>query len=165
MLGSRKPLTLKRALMFLQDGEPRTVDIGAPMPVERDGKWVVLLMDLWVATMLPGDIFDLTFRILTSSVASESDPAFVVDGMVFAGGYVVIATRELWWSDPAGIHLAGVCPRAIVVSDRAERAHTQSAQTPAARSGPSVLDLRRLLPSASLRYPAIEWRDASRTGT
>jgi hypothetical protein len=126
MLGSRKPLTLKRALTFLQDGDPRTVDIGAPMPVERDGEWVVPLMDLWVATMLPGDVFDLTFRILTSSVASESDPSFLVQGMVFAGGHIAIATRELWFSDPAGVHLAGVCPRAIVVNDRAERTRMRS---------------------------------------
>jgi len=135
------------------------------MPVERNGTWMVPLMDLWVATMLPGDIFDLSFRMVTG-VASETDPACVVDGMLFARGFIDIATRQLWWSDGAASALVGTCPRTIVVTSHAELVPMRSAQARTTRELParlSVADLRRLLPIAATRYPAIEWRDA--TGT
>jgi hypothetical protein len=160
------PLTRKRALTFVLDGEPRTADIGAPMPVERNGAWMVSLMDLWVATMLPGDIFDLSFRMVTG-VASETDPACEVDGMLFAHGFIDIATRQLWWSDGAPSALVGACPRTILVTSHAQpvRTHSPPARTtPATAPRLSVVDLRRLLPIASTRYPAIEWRDATGTG-
>jgi len=162
------PLTRKRALTFELDGEPRTADIGAPMPIERNGTWMVSLMDLWVATMLPGDIFDLSFRMVTGG-ASETDPASVVDGMTFARGFIDIATRQLWWGDGVASALVGTCPRAILVTSHAELARTRYAPThhpaPTTPARLSVADLRRLLPIAAARYPAIEWRDGTGTGT
>ncbi len=169
------PLTRKRALKFMLDGEPRTADIGAPMPVERNGTWMVSLMDLWVATMLPGDIFDLSFRMVTDD-ASEADPACLVDGMTFARGFLDIATRQLWWDDGVASALVGTCPRTILVTTLAQvaqvvqPAHTRSSATRATPAAPprparlSVSDLRRILPLAATRYPAIEWRDATGTG-
>jgi len=165
---SHRTLIRKRALTFVLDGEPRTADIGAPMPVERNGAWMVPLMDLWVATMLPGDIFDLSFRMVTG-VASEGDPACVIDGMTFARGFIDIATRQLWWSDGAAEALVGTCLRTILVTRQAQPVRsrpalvrTTPATTPATTPQLSVADLRRLLPIATTRYPAIEWRE---TGT
>jgi len=164
MRASRKPSTRKRSLTFVLDGQRRTVDIGVPMAVERDGRPMVSLMDLWVATLLPGDIFDLSFRMVTGA-ASKADPACLLDGMLFARGFIDLGTRQVWWSDAAAGQLVGACPRVIVVS-HPEQGRTLAASTAlparAAPRGPSLTDLCRLLPIAAMRYPAVQWRDAGR---
>jgi hypothetical protein len=164
MRGSRKPSTSKRSLTFLLHGQRRAVDIGAPMAVERDGKAMVSLMDLWVATLLPGDIFDLSFRMVTRA-GSEADPACLLDGMLFARGFIDPDTRQLWWGDAAAGPLVGACPRVVVVT-QPEQGRTVAPPPPrptlVPARGPSLSDLRRLLPIAATRYPAVEWRDAGR---
>lgn len=103
--------SVARSLTFVSDGRRRRVDLRAPRPLRRDGQWMVRLMDLWVASGLPGDFLDLTFEIVTA----RSARAAVLEPEVFARAYVLLATRELWRDDAQQQGPTGLRVRSIVV--------------------------------------------------
>jgi hypothetical protein len=77
---------------------------------------MVCLMDLWVASGLPGDFLDLSFEIVTV----RSARAVTLEPERFARGHLSLATRELWRDDSEVQGSTGLCVRSIVVRPRAE---------------------------------------------
>jgi len=121
---------------------------------------MVPLIDLWVASLLPADVFDVTFEIVTIDGEGEALRSAPLDGLRFARGFIAASTRELWWEDAADRALQGVVAHSIVACARVE------ARTPLAQAAPaspsthavSVADLRRLLPHVGRSYPTVELR-------
>jgi hypothetical protein len=133
------------------------VDLGAPMPVRRRGQWMVALIDLWVASLLPGDVFDRAFEIVACE-AGGTEHRVVLDGLHFARGFFALRTRELWWADRADGALHGLRVKSIVVRAKAEPLHIVPPPRPSVARAPSVADLRRLLPHTAAGYPFVEFR-------
>jgi hypothetical protein len=157
---SAQPSFSPRLLTFVQDGKPSAVDLDAPMAERRGSRWMVRLMDLWVATLLPGDIFDLSFKIRAFDLADGRRRVARVDGLVFARGFLVTATRELWWENEAEGVLAGSRIYAVEVCTAVD-APTAAPET-AWRPGPaSVATIHRLLPLTRVAYPPVEWRSVT----
>src|SRR5580700_9753930 len=94
------------SLTFVCQAQARSVDLGAPRRVRRSGRSMVSLMDLWVATLLPADVLDVTFEIVTDEVDAVR-PSAPLDGLRFARGFIATATRELWWENAADRALHG----------------------------------------------------------
>ena len=144
------------SITFVLDGEERRVDLRAPRSIRRGGRRVVQLIDLWVASLLPGDFLELTFEIVTSGSGGVRCSA-PLEALQFAHGFVDLDGRELWWDDPTATPLQGLRAQAIVVLDGEPRRTVVPPKPPESRVGP-VLDLHRLLPRATCGYPAVEWR-------
>jgi hypothetical protein len=146
---------------FVHDGRTVRVDLGAPMQVSRDGTRMVGLIDLWVSTMLPGDIFDMRFTLLAAASGSSGAASEVVsvDGLSFARGFLAVGTRELFWPDRENAGVVGARVDAIVTSGCVARARAPRARAPRAPRTRGI-DLRRILPMLSTPYPPIAWRVA-----
>jgi hypothetical protein len=122
----------------------------------------VQLVDLWVATMMPWDVLDLTFDVVARA---PDGPALVygpIDGLHFAQGFVTLSTRELRWDDARQGTPHGLRAVAVIAHVRAEPSAREPAPAPvmplaAPVTPPNVL---RLLPHAAA-YPAVKWRLAS----
>jgi hypothetical protein len=143
-------------MTFVLDGVTRSVSLEAPMSIWRGSAWRVRLIDLWVATSFPGDIFDLRFKILTSGVRARVRSA-VLDGMSFAGGYVGVGTRELWWDAGQNEKLVGCRARSIVAHTRGVMSASELERKAPTESG---IDLKRILPITRTPYPPVRWRRA-----
>jgi hypothetical protein len=119
---------------------------------------MVSLMDLWVATLLPADVLDVTFEIETEEgdAVQRSAP---LDGLRFARGFIATTTRELWWEDAADRALQGAHARSVLVRVEAGPLALAEAVASPPPAAPTA-DLRRLLPHTSRTYPPVEWRRA-----
>jgi hypothetical protein len=117
---------------------------------------MVPLIDLWVATLLPADVFDVTFEVVTIDDEGQAIRSAPIDGLRFARGFVVASTRELWWEDASDRALQGVVAHSIVACVHRATAETVVPDPPA--HPVSDADLRRLLPHVGRTYPAVEWR-------
>jgi hypothetical protein len=148
------------SITFVSNGEERRVDLGAPMPIRRGRDRMVQLIDLWVASLLPGDILDRTFEIVTSSARGAAQRVGTLDALHFARGFIVLGTCELWWRDPADGAFNGRCVESIVVRVKAEPLPLVALPRPRVARAPSASDLRRLLPHTAAGYPFVEWRSA-----
>ena len=140
------------SLTFVHDGRTVMVDLGAPMPVWRAGMRMVRLIDLWVATMLPEDVLDVRFTLVTSGSPAQ---VVTVDGLSFARGFIALDTRALFWPDGENAPLAGSRATTIVAHGSASARKERGAS--AGRVAP-VVDLRKLLPILSAPYPTVAWR-------
>jgi hypothetical protein len=118
---------------------------------------MVQLIDLWVASLLPGDVFDLMFEIVACTADGETAGVAALEGLRFAQGFLVIATRELWWDGPRTGTPHGLRVQSIAVRDQA-----QPIPKPSGAALPSVTlaHLARVLPHAVAAYPSVEWRSA-----
>jgi hypothetical protein len=157
-LGSTPRNLRPGSIPFVLDGESEPVALTAPAPVRRSGRSMVHLVDLWVASGLPGDVIDLAFEIVPPG---STVPAARVEGLDFARGFLVLATRELWWERrrdlPSGLCVGSVVVRAPVM----EAAHPAMPATvaPLTADMPSPLAaLARVLPHATASFPAVRWR-------
>lgn len=119
---------------------------------------MVQLIDLWVASLLPGDILDLTFEIVAVTADGQTVRSSPLDGLRFARGYIVLATHEMWWEGPRTGTPHGLRAHTIHVADQ----DATLAQAPASAPGPSVTlaNLARVLPHVATAYPSVEWRSA-----
>ena len=81
----------------------------------------------------------------------------MLDGMSFAGGYVGVGTRELWWECGENENLVGCRAQAIVVDTRGVMAASELERKARTESG---IDLKRILPIARTPYPPVTWRRA-----
>jgi hypothetical protein len=140
------------SIAFIHEGRTFMVDLGAPMAEWHAGRKMVRLADLWVAAMLPGDIFDVTFTLVTSDDGAEGRR---VDGLSFARGFVAIGTHELFWPGEENAEVVGLCAQAIVVRRCDARAANEQTVRPGIAK-PAV-DLRKLLPILSTPYPSVSW--------
>lgn len=142
------------SILFLCDGEECRVSLRAPRPVRRGPKWMVRLINLWVATMLPGLLLDLEFEIVAARSGQVALPRPPVDAMRFARGHVGLTTRELLWDDPQDGALNGLVVEAIIA--RAPIPPLR-AVTPA-RSGRPSPSVAALLRHAVDSYSLVEMR-------
>jgi hypothetical protein len=144
------------SLTFVCDGKERRVSLRAPTIIRRDGRRLVALIDLWVASLLPGDLLELSFEIVTSGPGGELDCSAPIDAMLFARGFVDLGTGVLRWNDPGECSLDGRRARSVVVHLPVEPILPAAAPTPAPPEPISVADLQRLLPLAACAYPAVK---------
>jgi hypothetical protein len=154
-------------LAFVLDGDERGVDLRAPGVVRRAGRRMVQLVDLWVASLLPGDLLDLDFELV--ALGPDGDEIRTrLDALTFTRGLVALCTRQLWWPEDARAHLPhGLVLRAVVVR-RVPRPSPEEAPRPAttpARPAPSATILARVLPIARTPYPPVVLRAAPRDAT
>jgi hypothetical protein len=133
------------------------VDLRAPRPIRMDGRLMVPLIDLWVASLLPGDLLDLSFAIAASGPDGEISCSPPIDPLRFARGFIDIETRELRWDDPADCAIDGLRAHTILVSARAEPI-AEPPPGPTAHRSISVAELQRLLPHAVSPYPVVALR-------
>lgn len=126
---------------------------------------MVSLIDLWVASMLPGCLLDLGFQIVATGAAGAVRACAPVDALLFARGFVAVASRELWWDDPADGALNGFRLQSIIVRPAdPSPVPAPASPRPAARIEHrhlSVARLTRLLPHVAEAYPVVEWRSAA----
>jgi hypothetical protein len=111
---------------------------------------VVSLVDLFIATLLPDDLFDLTFEIATTHrdgprrARARRGP---FDGLRLAHAYVAVETRTLHWDEGAPPIAEGARVDAVLVRRRAP---------PPARATTDARALAaELLPLARAPYPPI----------
>jgi hypothetical protein len=118
---------------------------------------MVSLMDLWVATLLPADVLDVTFEIVTDEgdAARRSAP---LDGLRFGRGFIATTTRELWWENAADRALHGARAHSVLV--HVEPGPLAPAEAVPSPSPVAAAHLCRLLPHASRNYPPVQWRRA-----
>lgn len=119
-------------------------------------------MDLWVASLFPGDVLDLSFDIVTCADGGADPRTASLDALHFARGFIVPATRELWWDDPADRVLHGRRAQSIAVRRTAEptpdvRPAPDPAQSSSGSGTSAVARIHQLLPHTA-RYPRVEWR-------
>jgi hypothetical protein len=156
---NRGPGARSTALIsFVSDGKEKQVDLRAPRSVRRGGRWMVQLMDLWVASLIPGDVLDLAFEIVTTGDGDTDQRVVSLDALHFARGFIVPATRELWWDDPADRVVHGRCAQSIAVHKAPPPiAHASPPPAPPASDASSVARIHNLLPHIA-GYPQVAWR-------
>jgi hypothetical protein len=157
----RDPRTGKDdSIIFVSDGQERHVNLHAPRPVRRKGRSMVSLIDLWVASLLPGSFLDLTFQIVASGAGGAVRANAPVDALLFARGFVAVTQHELWWDDPADAALNGFRLHSVVVRADVSPLPPSPPTRPEQTRAPIVANLARILPVAAFGYPAVQWRSA-----
>jgi len=111
-----------RHITFASEGEVRRVDLRAPIAVRRGSRWLVPLVDLWVASGLPGNLLDLAFEMITTDSVGGAIRTNTLDPQRFARGFVGLHGGQLWWDDPADAALNGSVARTIFVRQQLEPA-------------------------------------------
>jgi len=148
------------------------VNLHGPRPVWRAGRRVVPLIDLWVATLLPYDVLDLTFHVVARRPETGRTREYSIDALCFARGFLTLRTRELWWDDqregtPHGWTASSVVARLGSTSTPVLGAVPVHGPTPPVDDDPpsapgllevTLANLKRLLPHAALGYPAVALR-------
>ena len=150
------------AITFVCGTETRVVPLAAPVPVLRGERLMVSLMDLWVATLLPGDFLDLSFEIVVTSKNGAPQHLAPVDALQFARGHLAIDSRALAWEDGStDVESAAVVT--IIVHDAASEIVTPPPPVVATTRAPApsaMAGLERMLPRgfSADRYPSVAWR-------
>jgi hypothetical protein len=122
---------------------------------------MVQLMDLWVASLLPGEFLDLRFSLVTSNQAGVVRRSAPLEALHFARGFVSRRERALFWEEEEDGALNGLRLESIEVAPalatvvRMVPAKTLPVRPPPPH--PLRLDLRRLLPHA-MPYPQVQWQ-------
>jgi hypothetical protein len=153
-----KEANARHSLKFVLGSEECRVDLRSPRPVRRRNRRMVQLIDLWVATMLPWDVVDLTFDVIVTAPGGDSVLCGPIDGLHFAQGFVDLRTRELWWGDAREGTPHGLRVVAVVAHVRTEAAPVRAPRPAPARAPAPLGSLARLLPHAETAYPCVEWR-------
>ena len=151
------------AITFVCGTESRTVALDAPVPVLRGDRLMVSLMDLWVATLLPGDFLDLSFEVVVLSKNGVERHLAPVDALQFARGHLAIDSRSLAWED-GSTDVDGGAVVKIVVHDASSEIAIPTpppvVAAPRASASSSIARLERMLPRgfSANRYPPVAWR-------
>lgn len=150
------------AITFVCGTETREIPLSAPVPVLRGDRLMVSLMDLWVATLLPGDFLDLSFEIVVTSKSGAVQHLAPVDALRFARGHLAIDSRALAWGDGSADAEAAAVVTIIVRDAASEIASPPPPVLAAPRAtAPSAMSrLERMLPRgfSADRYPSVAWR-------
>jgi hypothetical protein len=155
---SAEPQPADRSVTFVHEGHEHQVDIGAPRAIRRGRRRMVQLMDLWVASLLPGEFLDLRFSLVTSNQAGVVRRSAPLEALHFARGYVSRRERTLFWEEEEDGALNGLRLESIEVAPAlASVVRMVPAKTLPVRPPPLRLDLRRLLPHA-IHYPQVQWQ-------
>lgn len=161
-------------ITFVSDGEERRVDLNAPRARRRKGRTMVHLMDLWVASLLPGDFLDLRFEIVTTGSGGAVRCSHAIEALEFSRGTIDVDSHTLSWDTPGGHLLNGLRALSIVVIPTASSQvvsikpiaspATVASTKPTVHRISSVADLQRLLPYVPRVYPKVELRLAPAEG-
>ncbi|HEY8086451.1 MAG TPA: hypothetical protein VIF09_01360 [Polyangiaceae bacterium] len=144
-------------LSFALDDAERRVDLESVASVRRGGRRVAQLLDLWVASLLPGDLLDLKFEIVAEDASGVAVRSAFLDGVGLTRGFVAIGTRRLWWDGPRDGVPHGLVARSVVVHGPPPTVRAPVTPPPT-RPPAAVPALVRVLPAIAFRYPAVEWR-------
>jgi hypothetical protein len=144
-------------ISFALDDAERRVDLESVASVRRGGRRVVQLLDLWVASLLPGDLLDLRFEIVAEDAYGAVVRSVLLDGVRLTKGFVAIGTRRLWWDGPRDGVPHDLVVRSVVVH-RPPPAVRAPATPPPPRAPAILPAFARVLPAIAFRYPAVEWR-------
>jgi hypothetical protein len=145
-------------MAFVLGSEECRVDLHGPQPVRRGKQPMVRLIDLWVATMLPWDVLDLTFDVLASGPGGATVLCGPLEGLRFSAGFVSLASGELWWDHGRKGTPHGLRAVAVVAHVRSEPSPEKLTPPALARPTVTLANLARLLPHAETAYPPVEWR-------
>jgi hypothetical protein len=154
---------------FVVDGKVHPVNINGPRSVWRAGRRMVPLIDLWVATLLPFDVLDLTFQVVARRPETGRTREYSMDALCFARGFLALRTRELWWDDqrvgtPHGWTASSVMARVGAGDTPVLGPAPVHGPPPTLADGArgllevTLANLQRLLPHAALGYPAVAVR-------
>jgi hypothetical protein len=104
------------SICVLFETEIRRVDLRAATPVRRRGRRVVQLIDLWVASLLPWDVLDLSFEIVGTGPTGEAFHSAPIGGLLLARAFVALSTHELSWAHsddatPPGVRIESLVAR------------------------------------------------------
>jgi hypothetical protein len=126
MIGSRE--RGGRQIPFVLDGKRRRVPLASVAAVRRGGRPVAPLVDLWVASALPGDLFENCFEIVAEDATGKTVCSVPIDGPLLTRAFVDVATLRLWWDGPnAGVPHGLVVQSVVIRSARWQPLHRESA--------------------------------------
>ncbi len=137
------------------------VDLRTLATLRRGGRSVVPLIDLWVASLLPWDVFDLSFEIVGTGPDGEPFRSAPVGGLLLASAFVTLSSHEVVWDVSDEITPPGVRIESLVASvDEAPRPLV--VRSSAMPTGVATLaNLSRVLAPTPEDYPPVEWRSAA----
>jgi hypothetical protein len=100
-------------VLVMRGSRASLVDLRRLYATNLNGARVVSLADVWVAALLPGDLFALTFDFIDDDGARASPPASAkLDNGDFVKGWIDLDTRDLVWGDSSDVashwHVKGV---------------------------------------------------------
>ena len=97
------------------DGKRRRVPLASVAAVRRGGRLVAPLVDLWVASALPGDLFDSRFELVAEDSTGNTVWSAPIDGLLLPRAFVEIASLRFWWDGPRGELPHGLVVHSVVV--------------------------------------------------
>lgn len=97
------------------DGQRRTVDPGWVVTVRRGGRRVVPLVDLWVASLLPGDLVDMAFAIVAEDATGAAVLSPPLEGACLPRAFIDWSSHRLWWDGPRSGIPHGLAVRSVVM--------------------------------------------------
>jgi hypothetical protein len=115
MSGARAKNGLR--ITFIMNGKQRRVRLASVAAVHRGGRLVVPLIDLWVASQLPGDLPDMEFEIVAEGVTDDGVAPPAIAGPSLPRAYLEVQTRRLWWDGPRNGLPHGRVVRSVVIRE------------------------------------------------
>jgi hypothetical protein len=100
------------------NGKQRRVRLASVAAIRRGGRLVVPLVDLWVATLLPGDLPDMEFEVVAEGETQDGARAPAIAGVSLPRAYLELMTRRLWWDGPCNGLPHGRVVRSVVINGR-----------------------------------------------
>jgi len=104
-----------REIAFVLNGKRRRVPLASVAAVRRGGRLVAPLVDLWVASALPGDLFDSRFEIVADDSMGKTVWSAAIDGLLLPRAFVETATIRFWWDGPRAELPHGLVVQSVVV--------------------------------------------------
>ncbi len=74
------------------------------------------LVDLWVASALPGDLFNSRFEIVAEDPTGRGTGSVPIDGLLLPRAFVDVSTLRLWWDGPNVGVPHGLVVQSVVIS-------------------------------------------------
>ena len=100
--------------------------------IHRGGRLVVPLVDLWVATLSPGDLPDLEFEVVAEGLTE--DAVRPIAGANLPRAYLELITRRFWWDGPYNGLPHGRVVRSVIVREASQTSEAIWAPTRLAAS-------------------------------
>ncbi|HTQ47168.1 MAG TPA: hypothetical protein VMI75_30645 [Polyangiaceae bacterium] len=102
-------------IAFVMDGKERRVQLSSVAATQRGGRLVVPLIDLWVATLLPGDLPDMEFEVVAEGVTEDAVSPPMIAGPDLPRAYVELRTLRFWWDGPYNGLPLGRVVRSVII--------------------------------------------------
>jgi hypothetical protein len=102
------------------DGNERRVRLTSVAAIQRGGRLVVPLVDLWVAASLPGDLPDLEFEVVAEGLTEEAVSPPAIAGPNLPRAYLELITRRFWWDGPYNGLPHGRVVRSVIIREASQ---------------------------------------------